>query len=435
MNKIVASIGLAAIGASGLQAVYAEDLSAPASKIWNVSASLRGFYDDNINTTDSGKVSAYGTEVSPGLGVNWEGEATTISANYAYTFKYYDHKPAGNTDKYDQVHTFTAMLQHTFSPRYHLAINDSFVIGQEPDALRVPEGGTMATAQRISGDNIRNYGSVVFDALLTPVLSLQSTYKNTFYDYHATYNNTLNPPGSPVTPSNAGLLNRDENLIGTEGHWLLQPTTTGLVGYKYGQVLYSGDEPISGINGLPGNLMSDERNSRSHYAYLGVMHTFRPELEAALRAGVQIITFYNDPSDETDYSPYIVATVKYTYAPESHADFGFSQSRSASDVASQVSNNNFTRDSDVSLVYGSITHRIAPRLFGSLIGTFQNLIYNGGSVDGDTQQFYQIGVNMQYRFNSYLSAEVGYNYDKSNSDISGQSYDRNRVYIGIAATY
>ncbi len=429
MNKIVASLGLAAIGASGLQAVYADELGAPASKIWNVSASLRGFYDDNINTVSSGQVSAYGTEISPGVGLNWEGEVTSLSANYTYTFKYYDHRPPGNTQKYDQNHTFTAGLRHTFSPRYRIAVSDSFVVGQEPDALRIPEVGT-ATAQRISGDNIRNYGTIVFDALFTPVFSLQTTYNNAWFDYSAS-GAGVSGTGN-IIPSNSGLLDRDENLIGMEGHWLLQPTTTGLIGYKYGQVLYTGDEPISGPVVAP--LMSDDRNSRSHYAYVGVMHKFQPDLEGALRAGVQMINFYNGPGDETDYSPYIVATLRYTYAPESHLDLGFSHSRSATDVASQVSNNNFTRDSEVSLVYGSITHRIVPRLYGSLIGTFQNAVFNGGTADGETQQFFQIGVNMQYRFNNYFSAEVGYNYDKANSDV-GPDYDRNRVYIGIGATY
>ena len=51
MKKIVASVGLVALGASGINAVQAQDVSSPPpEKPWNVSASLRGFYDDNYVT-------------------------------------------------------------------------------------------------------------------------------------------------------------------------------------------------------------------------------------------------------------------------------------------------------------------------------------------------------------------------------------------------
>src|SRR4029077_3801836 len=102
MNKIVASLGLAAIGASGVESVYAEDLGAPVSKIWSVSASLRGFYDDNINTVPgpTNKVSSLGFEVSPGVRLKWSGEATSISAGYQYIFRDYDTKPAGQSQSY-----------------------------------------------------------------------------------------------------------------------------------------------------------------------------------------------------------------------------------------------------------------------------------------------------------------------------------------------
>ena len=50
MKKIVASVGLVAVGASGLQAELLPGLTTESGKPWTVSATLRGFYDDNINT-------------------------------------------------------------------------------------------------------------------------------------------------------------------------------------------------------------------------------------------------------------------------------------------------------------------------------------------------------------------------------------------------
>ena len=437
MNKIVASLGLVAIGASGLQVMAADDLGAPASKIWNVSASLRGFYDDNINTAHGGtnKVDSMGFEVAPGVGLNWEGEATSVSLNYLYSFKYYDKRQAGNTENYDQTHTFNVELQHAFNSRYHVAASDSFVVGQEPDALRVPNS-SIAVPQVIPGNNIRNYGSVVFDAQMTPTFNLELNYKNSYFDYADDFNAALNPPGQPVTPSNSGLLDRDENLIAVEGHWLLQPETTGIVGYQFGAINYTGNELISGNNPptiLP-SFMSDSRNSYSHYGYVGANHAFNPDFKGAAKAGVQYTDNYNDPTGKNDVSPYIVLSLDYTYAPESRVEIGFSQSQSPANSAAP-SGNSIVRNSDVSLLYGSITHRITPRLFGSIMGTFQNSIYNGGAIDGDSEQFYQLGLNLKYRFNRYFSAEVGYNFDDLQSYASNLSYTRNRVYLGIGATY
>ena len=49
MKKIVASVGLLALGASSVQALDPSALS-DNGRFWSVSAALRGFYDDNINT-------------------------------------------------------------------------------------------------------------------------------------------------------------------------------------------------------------------------------------------------------------------------------------------------------------------------------------------------------------------------------------------------
>ncbi len=66
MKKIFfVSAGLAVIGAANLYAdAYAPDLTASdASKIWNVSGTLRGFYDSNYTTTPTPQ-SSWGFEFS-----------------------------------------------------------------------------------------------------------------------------------------------------------------------------------------------------------------------------------------------------------------------------------------------------------------------------------------------------------------------------------
>lgn len=50
MKRIVASVSLVAVGATALQADLLPGLTTESGKPWTVSATLRGFYDDNINT-------------------------------------------------------------------------------------------------------------------------------------------------------------------------------------------------------------------------------------------------------------------------------------------------------------------------------------------------------------------------------------------------
>jgi len=165
-------MGLAAIGASGLQAASNPGLGADSPKPWSISATLRGFYDDNINTvkdSDPLKRDSVGFEISPALAASWVLPQTTITLSYTYSLRSYDRAPADNTgDGYDQTHNFNFELQHQFSPRYRFDVRDSFVVGQEPDFLRA--NNFMDTFQRVSGENMRNAAAINFDARLTRLL-------------------------------------------------------------------------------------------------------------------------------------------------------------------------------------------------------------------------------------------------------------------------
>jgi hypothetical protein len=158
-------------------------------------------------------------------------------------------------------------------------------------------------------------------------------------------------------------------------------------------------------------------------------------LSIQLRAGGQYNDYFNDAGDESDISPYVRASARYVYAPESYLSAGFNQGRSAIDAVG-IGAGPVIRDVETSLLFASLRHRIVPNLFGSLIGTFQNSTFNGGGndVDGESEQYYSLGLNLEYRINPFLSTEIGYNYDRVDSDLN-RDYDRNRVYIGLTASY
>ena len=446
MKKIVASVGLVALGASSINAVHGQDTMAPPPyKPWSISASLRGFYDDNINTAPD-KVSSLGFQVNPGAGLDWHNDQSGVKLNYLNTLRYYDKKPLDNTSHLDQDHQFDASLDHAFNERYQIGFKDSFVVGQEPEYLRSAYGpGGISEPQRISGSNIRNDGLINFSAQLTPLFGLAAGYENAFYDYsdHA----TSVDPNFPFTviPSTAGLLNRIEHTFHLDTRWQLTPQTIGIVGYQFFQANYTGNELIA--NGwrqvdpttfavIPQN--SDSRDKRAHLFYVGAEHTFSPDLSGSLQVGIQDTDNYNSYDSSSSVSPYATASLKYNYAVESTAEVGFSYSRNASDQLSPMVSNNrisLTQDEESAVVYANLHHRFTPHFYTSVLANFQNSTYNGGEFDGKSERIFLAGLDLQYRFNTFASVDLGYNYDRLESDVPGLHYDRNRVFLGLTAAY
>ena len=425
MKKIVASVGLVALGSSGLHADQITGTSTDPSKPWSVSATLRGFYDDNVDTLHQNGTDTFGWEINPAIGFYTQWEGTRIAASYQYTFKYYDDKPVNNTDHFDQTHNFDFALNHAFSTRYKIAVQDSFAIGQEPDVLRA--GNAFATFQRVPGNNIRNYGAIDFDAQLSTVFGIAVGYGNTLFHYADDVENI-------DSPSQAGLSDRIENAIHIDGRWTLQPQTVGVLGYMFNYVDYTAGQEIGVLDN--GNIVhSDDRNSESHYFYVGADHTFLPTLVGSLRVGARYITYPNE-SDGVGSSvgPYVNMSLSYTYAPQSYISAGFSYDINSTDAFS-IQGNSFTQNEESAVFFASVNHRITPKLFGSLLFTFQDSTFNGGSFDGEAERYYLVGLNLKYHFTPNFSAEVGYNYDLVDSDVPVRGYDRNRVYIGVTAAY
>jgi hypothetical protein len=454
MKKTVASVGVVIFIALSLSASSLSDLASSASRPWSASLTLRGFWDDNANGVPSGagRSDTYGIEVSPSVGIFWADPQTKVSANFIYSIKYYDKDIPNTSDHYDQTFSFDILLDHRFNELWHGNVRDSFVVGQEPDFLR--SGVTYATFQRTSGDNIRNYGTLNVDGQLTPTLGIAVGYDNTLFHYSdetVTPTFTASPPNQTnffesVIPSRAGELDRIEQVVHVDGRWTIQPTTIGVLGVQGSFVDYTADQPISrpfqrvgpGIYVPLQELNSQDRNSWSIYGYVGADHTFRPDLTGSVRAGARYVDFYNDPSKTTTVSPYVRAVLDYLFHPQSTFELGFSYDRNATDLVSFdfTKSSHFTTDAESAVLWASVAYAFTPKLIGTVMGQFQNSTYNGGSIDGQSEDFYTIGVNLAYHFNQHFSTEIGYNYDKLDSDSQiGRSFDRNRAYIGGTATW
>jgi len=432
MKKIFISVGLAAAGTASLQADYSPDMS-DTSKMWTVSASLRSFYDDNYTTVSSGKQASFGIQVVPQFELNVPLRQTELGVRYIYGLSYYQQREQDGQNPIDQTQQFDLWLDHAFTERWKARVQDSFVVAQEPQLLNSP-GTAAATLQRVSGDNIANTAKISLTTDWTDLFSTVLGYQNTFYEYQ-NKGAIITGGGTVVNPSLGGLLNRDENLVSLDLQWHVLPTTIAFIGYQYGQVIYIGNEQIAFDPFTGKYYTSSSRDNFSHYGYVGVQHTFLENLTGTARVGVQYTQDYNDPSATSSVGPYASASLVYTYSPGSYAQIGLTHSRNATVQSAVDMLGNLTQDQESTIVYGSINHQLTPKLVASGVASFQDSSYHDGAFNGQTDNYYSLGLNLAYNFNPHFSVETGYNFDDYVSGVPGQGYTRDRVYIGVTASY
>jgi len=427
MKHVLTSAGLLALGAAALHAYDPEMTRQKTGRPWSVSATVRGFYDDNVVTSvDGAEQDSYGFEVRPSAHLNLPLEQTFISLGYTYAFRWFEDREPHDTD---QAHEFTGKLRHQFSPRHDLGIDDTFVLTSEPSV--VDSGGiiTAPTRLRTKADVMHNRGAIEDNIGLTQKFGLSFGYVNNWYDYEQE-----NLPGGPLAfGSRSALLDRMEHLFRVDARYTVNPSLVALIGYNFGINDYTGDDFIQ-----PG-IESDIRDNYSHFLYVGADYDVTSKLRTSIRVGGQYTDFHEQ--GDTVFNPYVDASASYVYLPGSSIEGGVRHTRNATDIALVDIGGNPTMDAETTVFYGQLTHQITPKLVGSLLGQYQMSTFNDGFYDDETEDLLLVGVNLEYRFNPHWSAEVGYNYDMLESDIKDvfgnelRSYDRNRVYVGLRATY
>jgi hypothetical protein len=449
MNKITMTAGVFALSAASLQAAATMDVapgSQQATKWWSISATLRGFYDDNYSTSPKEfERDSFGFEVSPSASINIIRDQTSFGLSYVYSYRYYDDRRDIDVPSGDDSHQLNAKLSHAFSPRFKLDISDSFAAAQEPELLA---GGipVQASFLRSEGDNIRNFGNIAFSAGITENLTAVLRYENEYYDYDEEGH-------GQVLNTRSALLDRLEHRIGIDLRQVILPKTVFVGGYQFERVDYtaSGSESPIGFPVAPGVLATyspDERDSYAHYFYVGVDQGITPTLNGSIRVGAQYTKYDNldvvkqiDPNvDEDQWSPYVDANLTWLYMSQCYAQLGVRHQRAQSDVGFIGATPNL--DAESTGVYGSVNHRFFGHFVASLIAQYQHSSYEDAVGVGSTDDnYFSAGANLTYEINKFVSVEAGYNFDRLDSDLNSsetgwnRSYTRNRVYIGVRGTY
>jgi hypothetical protein len=218
--------------------------------------------------------------------------------------------------------------------------------------------------------------------------------------------------------------------------WHFNPETMAFVGYKFDWVDYNANEPIlANPNATLRPFYSRSRDSYSHQFHAGLQYQLTPNLTGTASAGAQYVDSYNEAGPGAEaWSPYANVSLTYTYLPGSYVQLGFDQGDNATYVAQAATDGSLTQYQETSTFSGSINHHFTEKLIGSVLAQYQYSEFHGGASIGP-EALYSAGVNLTYVINQYLSTDIGYNYDKLRSDLAGTAYERNRVYIGLTATY
>ena len=400
MNKKIVTLGVAALGVAGIQA-------ADAGKIWEVTASLRGFYDDNYTTSpDKIAEESGGVEVSPAVSLSiGEGTDLEFSARYAFGLRYYEDRD----DSEDYGHELGISLNKAFSDTSLLQLSNSVVVAQEPELLN---GGTPL---RTEGDNVRNSFSAGYRRVLSGSIGVEIGYGNSVFDYDEDYHSAL--------------LDRFYNEVSLDVFYGMDQTEY-FTGYRFSSTDFDGDDlQVPGLIFKP-----DARNNHSHYGYVGARHQLNKNLFADARAGVQYADYYDYddmpgmiPEDET--SPYVSARMEWVYAEGSKLVSGVNLGRGATDLQAA--------DQEITAVYAQLLHKISARIHGTLTARFQNSEISGGGekMDGEEEDLLLLGASLTYSIADNIWAEVAYNYDDLDSDIPHRSFERNYVSAGIGTSF
>jgi len=419
MKNILTTAGLAAVAVAGFQTkCAAQAVTVDDSKWWQVSASLRGFYDDNYTLAPGDFArESFGFEVRPGITVGHQGEQHLVKLSTIYSGRWFEDR---EDDAWD--HGFIADLagEYRLSENHVLRLNDNFTYSSEPTIL---DRGTVVTLLRADGTNIRNIANPRYVGQLTELIGVEVGYQNTFYDFEQS------GPGSY-----SALLDRAEHLIKAESRWTVSPTLVGILGYWNETVDFNSGERL----GVTSPFDADIRNSNSHFIVAGGDYTVSPHCFISVRGGAQNITYGNMPDEPDQWNGFGDVSTTFEYAEESYFRVGGRYGRNRTDVIGAYNPNDvqqLTLDQETATFYGVVNHKLTESLTARLSGQLQYGEFNGGGYDSEAEAVYLIGATLVYDLNRYLALEGGYNYDRVDSDDADRTYSRNRVFLGVRGQF
>jgi len=130
----------------------------------------------------------------------------------------------------------------------------------------------------------------------------------------------------------------------------------------------------------------------------------------------------------------------YSYYEGSSIAVGMKHERNQTDLALIAGGQ--ALDQETTSIYASLNHRLTSRITASAVGLYSMSRFDDSARNLGDDDYFSLGLNANYVINQYLSAELGYNFDDLDSSLGQdqqgnelRSFSRNRVYVGLSASY
>ncbi len=359
---------------------------------FHISVSVREGYDDNVYTTKESRVGSWFTNASAVLDYQFGSARTRFDLQAVAGATYYYYRPFGQ--EYDINTALTLGLEHHATPRLTLSANAYITYQTEPDL------NTGIGVNRRAGNYFYTADKFTLAYQWAPRFSTATSYTFGAINYD---------------DSNIGAFeDRFEHTFGNEFRFLVLPTTTLVGEYRF-QII---DFDVA------------TRDSTSHFLLAGVDHTFNPRFNVSIRGGAEIREIDNF-GERT--SPYAESTLRYAAGERTSLAWVSRFGLEEPDVPGSPSRQTFRTGLTLSYAVASRITLTGSVFYehddnaGVLAPTFFQPDFTEDTVD--------LGLGVRYDINRVFAVIAGYNFTEVLSDVALREYYRNRVYLGLNATF
>jgi hypothetical protein len=373
-----------------------------------ISASIRGGYDDNVTTSNIGRQESWftnaGLSVSYSLGTPRTQLALEWNSGFTYYWDQADSVGVGN-DQWEPNVNLRLVLTHKASPRLTFDVSAYATYQSEPD-FRLAQG-----INRRGGNFFFTQDQFKVSYLWTPRFSTATSYTLTALKYEE---------------SEIGAFqDRFENTFGNEFRFLVWPTTSMVGEYRFQVVTY---DEIS-------------RDSTTQYILGGIDHRFNPRFNASFRAGAEFRKADEEEGDGDRSSPYFEGALIYALGQKTTVSWTTRYGIEESDALLNPGRETFRTGLQAH-------HNFTPRVSGSLAAFYQHDEYFGTTIQNPpgsptpttvigsfTEEALDVALSVRYALTRYFGIEAGYTHTEVWGNLSLREYSRNRYWAGLTVTF
>jgi len=374
-------------------------------------------HDDNIFTEETDPVEMWKLVIEPKMDIHILRELAYYGISYQFSLVYFEDRDPDT----DQSHDVVLTLNQKISERFEIRVRDRYRNMQEPELVEVtvaegPAGERVFTVRQ-RNDRDYNVFSPTVIINLTERLTSSLAYEHMLIDYE--------------DPDVSLSGDRTQQSASASVNYILSPKTYLTVFYRYQDNDYDYDEV--------------KVDSTSNIISVGSTHQFSPTLTGTLQVGVEKRKFADYTrtasdgteelvTDQDQTAPYISASLRAPLSETLSTEIGYTYRIEETTEAAFISQ-------ELQSVYLGISQSFTDRFSAVFNAT---LDFADFSIDEarypDVQSDFEeqallFALVLRYKIKPNWHAELGWRFNDVDSDFPGESYRRNRAFIGLSAIF